>query len=237
MSPAWPWRRAGRDDRGVEALAAEQAALGRELRELTAGIDRLARVADGVRLQTERLAAVQAEELSAAAALEPLAPLFALDRIAVHVREAVASSADHAGSLEVPALFPPETAIALAAAVPPALFFDEGPAGGRRIDLPLRLAPLASMVAWEFVLEQVVTPILVPVLLQRLAVPAEVDLMDAHLLLADPDTPTARADHDGAGWTVDIELVADGCRLTARQGGRAAAPVSGPVLTFRLAPR
>jgi hypothetical protein len=160
-------------ERQAEKLRAV-ASLNRSLRQDVRALqDMLARLTDLTRAlqrRTDQLAALRQADAAAGTALARLSPLFDVARVAAHVQAAVAGgvlAGEPVPHLVMPDLLPGDAYAALREAIPPRLVFDERAGEMAVLALPLRLAPVASIVAWEFMTTAIVQPVLAPAVAAR----------------------------------------------------------------------
>ena len=155
----------------VKRLTASNRALRREVRDLHDAMVRLTKVTDAVELRTEQLMALHREDVGDGTRLARFeAVFFDAGRIAAHIRAAVAEAelVRHPfPHLLASDLLPPDVHDALLDAIPERVFFDAAAVNEQRIPVPPQLAPLTSILTWQFVAEQIVNRMLVPALTKR----------------------------------------------------------------------
>lgn len=157
------------DERLSESMAAAIGATGDQLKTVRAAIERLAADVRAVERQHERLIALRKGEGDAPARLDRLERTLDTTRVITHLGQAAAQGEfadDPVSHLVIANLLPDEAYEALVDAVPAPLFFAGDIGTGQELPLPLALAPVHSMVAWNFV-GTVVRKALGPAILAR----------------------------------------------------------------------
>jgi hypothetical protein len=205
-------------DRGeVQALRASTRALARDVDRMSAAAAGLAAELAAVRVQMDRLAALHEGEREAAVRMDALERVLERDRIARHIRAAVAQAtlvdgpAPHA---VIASLLPADVYAALVEAIPAPVFFESSDAGGGELRLPLTLAPTHAVATWDF-LAGIVAEVLVPALAERFQPALERRIAE----LCPSFAPTEHA---------DISLVASPGRIIRRVPGWEAPPRRRP---------
>lgn len=173
----------------LATLIESNRALGRRLRGLEDAVAGLARLASTVHAEHEQLAALRREDEASAAHLAALEPGIEADAVTTHVRAAVsgAAVADHpCPHLVVHDLLPRYLYDALVNALPARALMEEREPGTRQVPAPPRLASVATIVLWNFVIEAVVRPVLVPALTARFGLSADSTLAACQLVRREP---------------------------------------------------
>jgi hypothetical protein len=204
-----------RQAKRVEALTELNRALHREVRALRESAASLAELTASVQAQSELLMALRREDAGGGARLARVMSAFDVDRIAAHVRVAVGRAELAAWPfphLCAPDLFPRAVHDALLDAMPSRVFFAGAPGGRQQIPVPPTLAPVASIVVWEFVLEQIVKSALAPILAERFQLPGVSPAVSGcHIALRGPDREeTPRAGDRPGSLAVIVRLARPG---------------------------
>jgi hypothetical protein len=153
----------------LRALSALNRTLRQEIRGLQDTVGHLAALTRTLQARTEQLTALRDLDATAGAQLTRLSPLFDVERVGPHVEAAVARgvfSGDLVPHLVIAELLPVDAFAALRDAIPPRLVFDERAGDTGVLAVPPRLAPVASIVAWDFVRSAIV-PVLAPAVAAR----------------------------------------------------------------------
>jgi hypothetical protein len=225
----------------LRAVTALNRTLRQEVRELRDAVARVTELTSALQVRTEQLATLRREDASAGARLARLSPLFDAEGIARHVRSAVAravSMEEPFPYLVIPELLSPEAAAALLDAIPPRILFDDR-SGGREIPVPPRLAPVASIVAWEFLFSAIVIPVLAPALIERFQLPGAPLVSGGRLVLHTGDRPVRRATLERAAritTIVPLGQADEGDAIAVRLYRPDAQGESQPARSIRLAP-
>lgn len=187
-------------DRPLDPLEGQVAAVRAELSKLASRIGLL-------RQRTEQLSTLRDEERHTAARMAGLERALDFDRVAGHVRGAVAQAAlvaEPVPHLVVSSLLPQDVYQALIETMPPLVFFDGRAERGQELRVPPRLAPTASIVAWTF-LNEIVLQVLSELLVARLAEP-----LAAHARERFPSLPFGE---------LGVDMTLSGARLVRRTPG------------------
>lgn len=186
--------------RPVDALRDEAGAVRSELSKLAFRIETLRR-------RMEQLSTLREEAGHAAAQIARLERVLDFDRVAAHVRIAVAQAplvAEPVPHLVASNLLPADAYQAVIDAIPAPVFFDGGVEHGQELRVPPRLAPIAAIVTWMFLNE--VGRVLSDLLLARL-----VDPLAASARERFPSRPPLRE------W--DVEMTLSEARIVRRTPG------------------
>lgn len=154
----------------LRTLAALNRTLRQEIKDLREASSRLTELTHALQVRTEQLATLRRADAEAGAHLARLSPLFDVERVAAHVRSAV-SRAEVIGEpvrhLAIRGLLPPDAYAAVVEAIPPRVVFEDRQPDRPEIGVPPRLAPVASIVAWEFAASAIVRAVLAPAIAVR----------------------------------------------------------------------
>jgi hypothetical protein len=144
----------------------------------------------------DQLFELRREELDAPIRMDALERVLNVDRIAAHVRQAVARTEiveDPVPHAVTSGLLPPDAYDSVLAAIPATVFFEDGTTGGRELRVPPALAPTYSIATWSFVTD-LVKDVLAPALVERFRGP-----LDRHLAALCPSLDRA----SGTGLAFD----------------------------------
>jgi hypothetical protein len=145
--------------------------LRKESQEIREALQQLARATEALQRRAEQLASLRAQDATAGEHLSRFASIFESDRVRAHVRAAV-EGGEFADApwrhLRVPAVFPSDVYDALAATLPDPVFFEPAADGSLQMAAPPRVAPLAAIVMWRHVVDEIVKPALMPAVAARL---------------------------------------------------------------------
>jgi hypothetical protein len=198
---------------GVESLRAAAAALDREMTGMREALEHLTSQIGLVQRHVDQLFELRREELDAPSRMEALERVLNVDRIAAHVRQAVARTEiveDPVPHAVISGLLPPDAYDSVLAAIPAPVFFEDGSAGGRELRVPPALAPTCTIATWAFVTD-LVKDVLAPALVGRFGGP-----LDRHLAALCPSL-------DRAGGT-GLTFAASAGRIVRRWPGSDAPP-------------
>lgn len=179
-----------RQDHTVDPFSHDVAALEVELSKLVSRIHLL-------RQRTEQLSTLRDEEGHAAARIAVLERVLDFERVAAHVRSAVARTElveEPVPHLVASTLLPPDVFQAVLEAIPARVFFEGDAVQGQEMRVPPRLAPTCAIVTWMF-LNDIVLRTLSDIVVARFVEP-----LTAHTRERFPSLPPFR------DWGVEITL-------------------------------
>lgn len=220
----------------LATLIESNKALGRRVRGLEDALDGITRLVERVRQEHEQLAALHHGARESAAQLDALGAGPDAHAVAVHVRDAVDRGAlahDPCPHLVVPELLPPRLYDLLVATRPASVLLEPSEPGTRRAPAPPTLAPAASIVLWEFMVDEIVRPVLAPALAARLGIDLDLDtpLTACQFVWRDGRLDTPPVMHDApARLTVILPLVRAGDPASAGPDVRPSTRSSQPAL-------
>jgi hypothetical protein len=197
----------GSQDGRLAMLTASVKELRCEIRAMREEMTKLEAVRAALDAQSARVLAVQREDETAAARLDALEAVFDADRVASHVREAIARAHDAdqpVPHLVIPDLFPRDMYDAICEAIPPRVCFDHRASGDLEVAVPPPMAPLVSVVVWTFV-AGVAKRILRPALIRRAG------------LKAGPSDPTQAIDLERLETSVRSRIIEVGTEATTAE--------------------
>lgn len=178
--------------RRLATLIESNRALGRRVRALEDAVAGLVRLTSSVQHEHQQMATLRREDESSAARLAALGPGMGAGEVGAHVRAAVETAsiaADPCPHLVVYDVLPPALYQAILATLPPRTLLDERGPGTRLVPAPPKLAPVATIVVWDFVIEEVVRPALAPAISARLGLDAKAALSACQLVLREAGSP------------------------------------------------